>query len=255
MSEKQQEAAPAKDLRIYDRDGHVVTQGAFNALLSRLESLEEDLECVTTERDNRQRELDGLYASLLQQPTSERCGECHHEKRWLANDGTCHAMVLSPSVAGSGMAFCGHRCVFPVTEAPQQEVAQVVRDWFESDFLSLENPRLEKLIERLVATTGAGKGVNVDAETRYQVDRIRARRMNNFRGTAEEWVAFEYGLPATVATGATTEHEEAKASADHENRVTLAELQEENARLKQHVANLNHDLESAVKHCNEHCGE
>lgn len=57
---------PVKDLRIYDHDNRVVTQGAFNALMSKLDSLEEDLECVTTERDNRQQELDHLYATELQ---------------------------------------------------------------------------------------------------------------------------------------------------------------------------------------------
>lgn len=32
-----------------------------------------------------------------------------------------------------------------------------------------------------------------DAETQYQIDGIRARRFTNFRGTAEEWMIFEYG--------------------------------------------------------------
>jgi hypothetical protein len=49
-------------------------------LLSHLDALDEDLECATTERDNRQQELDHIYASLLQQPTSE------HEHDWY-NDG------------------------------------------------------------------------------------------------------------------------------------------------------------------------
>jgi outer membrane murein-binding lipoprotein Lpp len=43
----------------------------------------------------------------------------------------------------------------------------------------------------------------IDAESQYQVDAIRARRFNNFRGTAEEWVAFEYG--SVALGGAATE--------------------------------------------------
>lgn len=63
------------------------------------------------------RDIDYLL-SLLQQPvTGERCGECGHKRRYY-EDGRCRALILSPSVAGSGMAYCSHECVYPATDAP-----------------------------------------------------------------------------------------------------------------------------------------
>jgi len=59
--------------------------------------------------------------SLLQQPvTSERCGECGHERRCYDGE-RCRALILSPSVAGSGMAYCNHKCVYLATSADEGE--------------------------------------------------------------------------------------------------------------------------------------
>lgn len=54
-----------KDLRIRDRGDQIVTQGAFNALLCQLDSLQEDNECLADENQNLRVELDAIYATAL----------------------------------------------------------------------------------------------------------------------------------------------------------------------------------------------
>lgn len=89
-----------------------------------------------------------VRADLAQQPaTNERCGECGHEKRWLANNGTCRYAYTSSTEPF--FTTCNCKCVFPATEAP------AVPEW------SVEHPEREREYWSnlgKVATTGAGEG-------------------------------------------------------------------------------------------------
>jgi hypothetical protein len=58
-----------------------------------------------------------LRDSLLQQPaTSERCGECGHDRRWLRN-GVCSYFPVPVTKLN---APCGCKCVYPATGAAGQ---------------------------------------------------------------------------------------------------------------------------------------
>ena len=49
------------------------------------------------------------------------CTKCGHEERYSDNEaGQCEKVVLSPSVAGSGMARCGCKCTFPAASPKVQ---------------------------------------------------------------------------------------------------------------------------------------
>jgi hypothetical protein len=168
--------------------------------------------------------------SLLQQPASERC-TCGHrcpsryevevEEAQCVHAPDCELMRGAATTTGTG----------DYRERNQEALRRFrtfERNWDSYNGLPIDVRAIE-IAERLVAvlpewqvvprsdggiqfdgpneaeicidvaTTGAGE--KADAETRYQVDRIRARRMNNFRGTPEEWVAFEYGRAAGTGEG------------------------------------------------------
>jgi hypothetical protein len=106
---------------------------------------------------------------LLQQPaTSERCGECHHERRYY-DDGRCRAIVLSLSVTGSGMAYCNHECVYSATGAAAIDVTKLYNEFAsrarliaydKKQGINLYAVYMDSVDEifRGLATTGAGEG-------------------------------------------------------------------------------------------------
>lgn len=118
-------AAPQKDLRIRDREGNVVTQGAFNALMVRVDSLTEDAELAAEDADRLRGELGTVYANMLRAAPGSKCMLCGHEQRFYNAEADACEHTTGLTQAQFDM-FCGCACRFaaPSVTAPVSTAEQ-----------------------------------------------------------------------------------------------------------------------------------
>jgi hypothetical protein len=123
-----------------------------------------------TQRFEIARDTIDYLLTLLQQPaTSERCGECGHTRAAWDNSGVCG--FVDPNAE---QIPCGHHCVFPATEAPDdlvsrqsvvERIERQIRLW-NNDTVTMACADMLAEIKSMVATTGAG----TEQDERYKMD-------------------------------------------------------------------------------------
>lgn len=124
----------ARDKSLIAKLREPVDEGGFDGWypdplhVAAADRIEELLNWLGTEQSTHaawRKRAEECEAHLLQQPASERCGECgHDDKQGGVGDGCCRQLVWNES--GSRVR-CGCECVYPATGAGEQREERFVK--------------------------------------------------------------------------------------------------------------------------------